>query len=128
MKSSSSSIHVIRGGSSGDDGIGSSTYPHGGGAYDANSNGPATVQAMPSPSSNNNNYHQNAYSQTSSSSGEYGNSINNISNYSDGDPMLYEHRETVEARIDAWRRQQQVCKEKKRNITHHIILHLTLPF
>jgi hypothetical protein len=106
MKSSSSSIHVIRGGSSGDDG---------GGAYDTNCNGPATVQAMPSPSllssSNNNNYHQNAYSQTSSSSGEYGNSINNISNYSDGDPMLYEHRETVEARIDAWRRQQQVCKE-----------------
>ena len=128
------SIHDIRGGAVGDDGTGSSTYPHGVGGYDTNnSNGPA--QAIPpsppqlsslqsqhqqqydhimteGPGNNTNNHHQNTYSQISSSSGEYGNN-NNYNNYiSDADPMLYEYRETVEARIDAWRRQQHVSGKR----------------
>lgn len=124
------SIHDIRGGAVGDDRTGSSTYPHGVGGYDTNnSNGPATSPPQLSSlqsqhqqqydnittegkENNTNNYHQNTYSRVSSSSEEYGNNNNNNNYISDADPMLYEYRETVEARIDAWRRQQHVSEKR----------------
>jgi len=157
------SIHDIRGGAVGDDGTGSSTYPPSVGGYDTNnSDGP--TQAIPpsppqlssllqsqhqqqydhimteGPGNNTNNHHQNTYSQLSSSSEEYGNNNNNNNYYiSDADPMLYEYRETVEARIDAWRRQQHVsgkrhfinlfeymCGRKFEISTHHLS-HLPSP-
>jgi hypothetical protein len=156
------SIHDIRGGAVFDDGTGSSTYPHGFSGYDTNdSDGPA--QAIPpsppqlsslqsqqhqqqydhitteGPGNNTNNYHQNTYSQISSSSGEYGNNNNNNNYYiSDADPMLYEYRETVEARIDAWRRQQHVSGKRhfhniylstcvEENVKYRHIIYLTFP-
>lgn len=95
-----SQLHEIRGG-------GSEDPPSGSEPYNNNNYGAQQQQQQPPQMMGSPNF-QSTSSSAQPTAGEY-NNMNGMGGAASNTDPNYEYRETVEDRIDAWRKQQQVC-------------------